>query len=275
MKACRCFIPKDFGEVKNLQVHIFRDGSRVGYGAVAYLRLENIDECIHCAFVLGRARLAPIREITIPRLELSAAVVAVELRRVIEEELEYIVNSVTFWTDSISVLKCIENETKRFHTFESNRLTAIRNGSDVSEWRYVEGERNPADDASKGLKMNDMLANKRWLEGPEFLWKSKDCWPAAVSVSGTVTGGLCVEELKKAEMDIVRYVQSMAFPKLTKLEDISYPSNERTRKKILKKAKTSLYQLNPLMEDDVLVVGGRLENAQINEEAKHPVILPY
>ena len=63
---------------------------------------------------------------------------AVQLRQTIDEELEYKVDSVTFWTDSISVLKCIKNENKRFHTFESIRLTVIRNGSSVSEWRYVQ-----------------------------------------------------------------------------------------------------------------------------------------
>ncbi|XP_028404810.1 uncharacterized protein LOC114527376 [Dendronephthya gigantea] len=134
VKTGRCFKPQYFGEIKSTHLHIFSDGSRVGYGAVAYLRLENNNGRIHCSFVLGKARLAPIREIAIPRLELSAAVMAVRLHQTIEEELEYKIDGVTFWTDSISVLKCIKNETKRFHTFESNCLTAIRNGSSISEW---------------------------------------------------------------------------------------------------------------------------------------------
>ena len=89
----RCFKSKDFGEVKSSKLHIFCDGSRVGYGAVAYLRLENNNGRIHCSFVSARARLAPIREITIPRLELSAAVMAVQLRQTIDEELEYKVDA--------------------------------------------------------------------------------------------------------------------------------------------------------------------------------------
>ena len=182
VKTARCLKPAEFGEIKNSQLHIFSDGSRVGYGAVAYLRLENIDGRIHCSFILGKARLAPIREITIPRLELSAAVIAVRLPRIIIEEMEHKVNSVTFWTDSISVLKCIRNESKRFHTFESNRLTVIRNESSVSEWRYVQSEQNPADDASKGLKVDEMLADKRWLEGPEFLRKNEDYWPEMIDL---------------------------------------------------------------------------------------------
>jgi hypothetical protein len=61
----------------------------------------------------------------------------------------------------MSVLKCIYNQTKRFHTFESNRLTIIHNGSNPSEWNYVDRDNNPADDGSKELKLNDMLKNDR------------------------------------------------------------------------------------------------------------------
>lgn len=61
----RCFKPKDVGETKGVQLHIFSDGSRVGYGAVAYLRFVDVFNTIHCSFVMGKARLAPIQEITI------------------------------------------------------------------------------------------------------------------------------------------------------------------------------------------------------------------
>ena len=57
------------------------------------------------------------------------------------------------------------------------RLTIIHNGSKVSEWRHVKGEENPADDASKGLKLDELLQNERWLKGPSFLWKSESEWP--------------------------------------------------------------------------------------------------
>ena len=107
---------------------------------------------MHCAFILGKARLAPIREISIPRLELSAAVISVRLCKVIKEELDIKIDDTTFWTDSMSVLKCIKNETKRFHTFEFNRLTVIHSSSKSEQWRYVSRDVKPADDGSKGLK---------------------------------------------------------------------------------------------------------------------------
>ena len=92
----RYFKPRDFGSIKEVELHIFSDGSRVGYSAVAYLRLVDQDDTIHCCFVLGKARVAPIREITIPRLELSAAVISVKLNKIIQEELDIELNSVTY-----------------------------------------------------------------------------------------------------------------------------------------------------------------------------------
>ena len=125
----RCFKPKGFGEVKEVELHLFSDASRQGYAAVAYLRLKDVTNQVHCAFVMGKARLAPIREISIPRLELTAAVISVRLSKIIREEWDMTIDRVYYWTDSTSVLRCINNESKRFHTFESNRLTVIRNGS--------------------------------------------------------------------------------------------------------------------------------------------------
>ena len=105
------------------------DGSRVGYGAVAFLPFVNACGRIHCSFVMGKARLAPIREITIPRLALTAVVISVKLCQIIREELETKIDQVNYWTDSMTVLKCINNDTKRFHVFESNRLTIIQSTS--------------------------------------------------------------------------------------------------------------------------------------------------
>ena len=71
--------------------------------------------------------------------------ISIQLHQTIKKDLDVIVDKVTFWTDSTSVLKCLKNEAKRFQTFESNRLTTIRNGSSVSKWRYVKSEDNPAE----------------------------------------------------------------------------------------------------------------------------------
>ena len=129
---------------------------------------------------MGKARLAPIHEITMPRLELTAAVISVKLSKIIREELEMETDQVNYWTDSTTVLKCLGDDSKRFHTFESNRLTVIRNGSSVSDWRYISRDDNPADDASKGLRLQEMAKDNRWMNGPTFLWKEEDSWPTRI-----------------------------------------------------------------------------------------------
>ena len=71
--------PVGFAEVQAVQLHLFSDASRQGYSAVVHLRLEDVVGQGQCLFVMGKARLAPIREISIPRLELTAAVISVKL----------------------------------------------------------------------------------------------------------------------------------------------------------------------------------------------------
>lgn len=133
----RCFKPKDFGETNNVQLHIFSDGSCVGYGAAAYLCFVDVFDRIHCSFVLEKARLAPMHEITIPRLELSAAVISVKLYQIISQEVKIKIDRVKYWTDSTTIFKCLKSNTKQFHTFESNLLTMICSISSTSDWRYV------------------------------------------------------------------------------------------------------------------------------------------
>ena len=67
----RCFKPKGFTQVQDIQLHLFSDASRQGYSAAAYFRMRNNDVRVHCSFVMGKARLAPIREISMPRLKLT------------------------------------------------------------------------------------------------------------------------------------------------------------------------------------------------------------
>ena len=173
-KVDRCFKPETFGDVVRTELHNFADASEAGFGAVSFLRSINNRGEIHCSFVLGKARLSPMKPMTIPRLELSAATVAVRLDRLIKRELEIHIDKSVFWTDSTSVLKYINNRNKRFQTFVANRIAIIHDNSDPSQWNYVETKMNPADDASRGLSATDLISESRWITGPDFLWQSDD-----------------------------------------------------------------------------------------------------
>ena len=130
----RCFKPSNF-KVKSAQLHHFSDAAERGYGSVSYLRQLSFDGQIHCSFVLGKSRLSPMKAVTIPRLELTAATVSVRLDTLISKELDYPapVSDTFFWTDSITVLRYVENVTKRYQTFVANRITVIRGRSSPSQ----------------------------------------------------------------------------------------------------------------------------------------------
>ena len=92
----RCFKPRDFGEVTSCQLHFFSDALQQAYGAVAYLRLVNNRSDVHCSFVMRRFRLSPLKPVTIPRLELSAATLSTTLDWLIRDEIEYSIETSIF-----------------------------------------------------------------------------------------------------------------------------------------------------------------------------------
>ena len=75
----RCLVPPGFGNIKKCQIHHFSVASLLAYGPVFYLRLVNVERRIHCALLLGKSKLSPMRQMTISRLELSATVIAVRM----------------------------------------------------------------------------------------------------------------------------------------------------------------------------------------------------
>ena len=110
---------------------------------------------------------------TIPRLELSAAVIAVRMDRMLSRELSLTIQDSVFWTDSMIVLQYIYSCSKRFQTFVANRLSVIHDGSMPRQWRKVGTKDNPADDVSRGLNGFEMISNNRWKRGPVFLWQDE------------------------------------------------------------------------------------------------------
>ncbi|XP_067045816.1 uncharacterized protein [Acropora muricata] len=169
--------PADFGEVRSCHLHHFADASQVVYGAVAYVRFESANRQIHCSFLASKSRLAHVKPMTIPRLELSAAVLAVRIDRSLREELEFTIDKSVFWSDSTSVLQYIRNQDKRFRTFVANRLAVIRDGSQPTQWKYVPTSDNPADLVSRGTSVEELIHQSRWFSGPKFLWKEESSWP--------------------------------------------------------------------------------------------------
>ena len=187
----RCILPHDFAD-SVFELHHFCDASTIAYGACSYLRVINRDGRIFVTLLAAKGRLAPLKELTVPRLELSAAVVAVKLEQLLRRELELQLITSCFWTDSEIVLACIRNDTKRFKTFVANRVSQIRRVSEPDQLLHIPGNQNPADVLSRGCSTDNVP--EMWLRGPDFIWDYKCNWP-----NMSPDSDICVDDLEVAK----------------------------------------------------------------------------
>ncbi|XP_059097294.1 uncharacterized protein LOC131891683 [Tigriopus californicus] len=157
-------------------MHVLCDGCERRKEAELYLVTPS-EEGLKSSLVLAKCRFAPIKKISIPKLELAGAKLAVTLLMIAQKELTIPLDDVLLWTDSETVLKYIRNETKRFQRFVSNRVAYIRKRTEVDQWHHVPGDLNPADVASRGMNIHDFIRCKEWKFGPEFLRLDKSTWP--------------------------------------------------------------------------------------------------
>ncbi|KAJ8400031.1 hypothetical protein AAFF_G00400700 [Aldrovandia affinis] len=159
------------------EVHIFCDASQWAYGSVGYLRTEDAAGHVEVAFLTARSRVAPKRPLSIPRLELCAALTGAQLANLLIRELTLEVSRVVMWTDSTTVLAWIQSDSCRFKVFVGTRIAEIQELTDSQAWRYVETSENPADDLTRGKTLQDLIGENRWTQGPPFLWLPPDQWP--------------------------------------------------------------------------------------------------
>ena len=160
---------------KKAEIHVFADASLDAYGAVAYLKVIDREGSVKCSFLMGKSRVKPLKSVTIPRMELTAATVAVRIGTSLKNEISPACD-VTYYTDSTSVLHFLNNEKRRFPIFVANRIQLILSHSAPSQWRYVPSLDNPADCASRGLSFQHPAKLAFWLNGPAFLLQ-KDALP--------------------------------------------------------------------------------------------------
>ena len=153
---------------------------------MAYERLHDNQDRIHCSFVMGKACLALIKAVTIPCLELTAATISVSLGELLKKELDVKPNTIQYHTDSFTVLRYSANKQKRFQVYVTNRVQVVRNLSNPNQWRYVDMNDNPTDDASRGLTTKTLTEQQLLLQGPEFQWKVED-WLSQPTSFGEVT----------------------------------------------------------------------------------------
>lgn len=137
----RYFKLKAFAKVAHAQLQHFADDSDKGYGTV-----NDNNVIIHVSLVMGKGFMASLKGITIPTMELAAAVLATGEDKLLTSGLQLHLDSSMFWTNSQSVIKYISNEHFRYKAFVANRVAAIRDATELSQWEYVDSKSNPADD---------------------------------------------------------------------------------------------------------------------------------
>lgn len=169
----RTYTTASLNKITHRELCVFSDASTKAIGAVAYLRTVQEDERVHVGFVMAKSKLAPQSEQTIPRLELCAAVLAVEMADLIHDELDLKIDSTKFYTDSKVVLGYIYNENRRFYVYVHNRVQRVRQTTRPEQWHYVCTENNPADHASRSVTPS-LLAQTTWFTGPDFLYSHSE-----------------------------------------------------------------------------------------------------
>lgn len=309
---------------EKMQLIGFSDASELAYAAVVYGRSVDSNGQINVTLIAAKTKVAPIQQVTLPRLELNAAVLLTTLMKKISSALSHLDLDLYAWTDSTVVLEWLSSHPRKWKTYVANRTATILDVLPRSSWHHVTSGQNPADCASRGVSPCELLEHTLWWTGPSWLYNQtqfNDHLTAGtpiceashqVSVFNTniavgsnfiveqylldrfssisrmsrvlaainrfvanmkavcskdkcKTGPISPDELQAATLGIIRFAQQDKFDKdLTCLRS----GTELPRK-------SKLRSLHPFIDKDgTLRVGGRLQNADLPYEMKHPVILP-
>ncbi|XP_072010850.1 uncharacterized protein [Engystomops pustulosus] len=332
LHVARSYAPVPSTEVQLQRLYVFSDASIKAIAAVAYLKTVDIKGQCHIGFVMGKAKLAPLPEHTIPRLELCAAVLAVELAEMIATEMHLEIKDAVFYTDSKVVLGYIYNESRRFYVYVNNRVLRIRRSTLPKQWNFVPTDQNPADQATRSVAAN-RLKDTTWFTGPAFLYSSEHSTTdlktfelvdadkdaeirPKVSTLHTVTSDNYLKSHRfsrfstwKSLVRAITFLTHIARSfKNTKLADVkeckgwhlcknvhAVTELDQSKNVIIRTVQHEVYakeidsiinhrpipkdsvlkKLDPFIDaDGLLRVGGRLNEARIDFEGKHPILIP-
>ncbi|XP_053690446.1 uncharacterized protein LOC128738963 [Sabethes cyaneus] len=169
MKKNRCVIA-DCAQV--IELHGYSDASKRAYGAVLYTRCISSDGAVSVNLICSKSRVAPLKPITIPRLELCGALLLARLVKKTVTAMQTSFQRVTLWCDSQVVLGWLKKSPLALNQYVSNRVATIIELTSTYEWRYVASEMNPADVLSRGSMPEDLLYNDMWWRGSATLWST-------------------------------------------------------------------------------------------------------
>ncbi|XP_072395161.1 uncharacterized protein [Diabrotica undecimpunctata] len=159
-------------EITGVEIHSFSDASLKAYGACIYLRVTYKSEQVSCSLLASKSRIAPLKPLTLPRLELMGALLCSKLTakiaNIVKEKLSQL-DSINMWSDSEIVLAWLRSHPSRWTQFVANRVAQILDNSPNAHWRHVRSKENPADILSRGMLPSELINSSLWFHGPPFL----------------------------------------------------------------------------------------------------------
>ncbi|XP_037302768.1 uncharacterized protein LOC115450881 [Manduca sexta] len=181
----RCY--PGYSRARKLQLHVFTDASESAYATALYWRAEDDDGRVTVTLLAAKAKVAPLKLTSIPRLELQAAVLGARMAASVTQEHSRQPESTTYWTDSKTTLCWIRTGARSYKPYVAHRIAAIEEHTQANQWRWVPTRYNVADDATRDVPDN-FTREHRWFNGPEFLRDPPELWPAEETQLSTDTG---------------------------------------------------------------------------------------
>lgn len=160
------------------ELHGFSDASTRAYAAAVYLQVTLPDESVTVTLLVAKSKVAPIKTLSVPRLELSAALLLARLVVFVRDAFQNHAMACRCWTDSTITLAWVSKAPTRWKTFVANRVAEIQTLLPGVPWRHVSTRENPADCASRGISPDDLIGNDLWWSGPSWLKLPTTSWPA-------------------------------------------------------------------------------------------------
>lgn len=255
-----------------------------------------------------------MKTVTLPRLELNAAVLLAKLMRTKKKALRAKISKIVYYSDSEVTLAWIRGTPNKWKTYVANRVHEIQRLTEKGDWRYVNTKENSADCASLGLLPETLINHSLWWDGPEFLKNISDnesemqyTTEQELKRESKVAMAASLEQkddiferfstLKRAVRVIAWCKRARKTNKTGEKSSILEPEELESATSLLIKLcqqqhftedisnitetgycnkKSKIKSLNPFIDGHgILRVGGRLENSDFGFDKKHPIILPY